>query len=92
MTLTKQQRQILQIMADHPAGARFGTGTRDGLSWMRSDDRRIAHISGYTYPEYFLKQRGLIEIATPGIYALTEKGKQAVAAFRITPRIPRPWF
>ena len=92
LTLTKQQRQILQIMSDNPAGARFGVGTRSGLSWRRGDDYGVVCISGYTYPQYFLTQRGLIDIATPGVFTLTEKGTRAVAAFRRPPRLPRPWF
>ena len=92
MTLTKQQRQILQIMADHPDGTRFGAGTRTGLSWHLNKDSGEVCISGYTYPQFFLSRRGLIDVFRPGIYCLTDDGRQAVAAFRSPPRIPRPWF
>ena len=65
--LTQRQRDILALIEKHGV-ATFGSGVRGRL--IASTRDYGVHIRAYTYPQVFLKQRGLIE-EVPGKFDLT---------------------
>jgi hypothetical protein len=80
--LSKRQRQILALMKVHGSAAFFGD-TRDFMHWV-SNHGLI--IKAYQSPEYFLKNRGLIERVesnSPGRwYRMTPDGARRAATIR----------
>ena len=73
--LTQRQRDILALIEQNGV-ATFGTGIRGRL--IRRKTAYGIHIKAYTYPNYFLEQRGLIERVgefQPTRYRLTKEYK-----------------
>jgi len=69
--LTPVQRRVLTLMREHGT-AQFIGGTRE--FWHEATPQGL-FIHAYQMPEYFLRERGLIEpTGLPPWYRLTDKG------------------
>lgn len=77
--LTKTQRFILETARDHDGLVQMGPGDRKGTRIRGvSELTGIPTVIAYSYPEYFLKARGLIKPAggnyTRFVYRITDEG------------------
>jgi DNA-binding MarR family transcriptional regulator len=84
--LTPTQRRILKLLAEHGSAAIMGQRGRVGMAReMRVYNSNYGVvIEAYQGPDYFLKNRGLIERSpsnAPGCwYRLTDDGRRRAAA------------
>lgn len=76
--LTPTQRIILKAAADNERGlVKFTAGDRQGTRVVGRSDG-IPVITAYSYPEWFLVQRGFLEHHEGYIYKITPAGSNAV--------------
>ncbi len=87
--LTKRQRQILYLMLKRDLPTLFFGGTRD-FYWGSGLGGEVLIIHAYMEPEFFLKARGLIEVAPSNHpqtrYRLTDAGRERAARIKEMPR------
>ncbi len=84
-SLTKRQKQILQLMSDvaPPDWTLFFGGTRNFRAYRSVAGDMV--IQAYQTPEWFLERRGLIEAVQSNRgkgYRITERGRRAVARLK----------
>lgn len=74
---TPTQVVCLEAAAASPTGSvGFTAGDRKGTRVSATDDMERPWITAYSYPEFFLEGRGLLEKGNePHVYRLTPKGR-----------------